>query len=501
VALKDEGGGSRREGRSQRKRMKALKAISERNGVAAADDDVDDDAALPDEAATDDPLLKRRLRLLAPTGEAEGGADEQVADNAESRIGGGGTVAEAPLLRSPTVPLVAPGGVPAQKDRGGLPRLFHGPVPTVKRTSWLMWSAVIAIAIPTLIATLYYLFIASDQFSSEGRFAIRTSESTPAAADSSSVMASLGLGASTPTTADSYIVVEYLQSRRLVEDLQARLDLRKIFSSGEADWYARLDPEVSIEKLVSYWNGMTEAYFDSMTGIVQFEAKAFSAADAQRIAAAALESAEKLINGLSKRARDDTVQFAKDDLGRAELRLKFARKAIREFRDRQKQIDPTALAASRLSVVASLESQLATEQATRAMVTSFLNNDAPSVRLMENKIDALRNRIKEERSKLGTTSGAEGGEVMSTVIAEYEELATDREFAETLYKSSLSSLEAARMAAERQMRYVASFVEPKRAEDAQYPERFKNILLVFLATGIAWVIGVLIFYGVRDHTI
>jgi capsular polysaccharide transport system permease protein len=497
VALKDEGGGSRREGRAQRKRMKALKAYGERTGAPVPDDEEAADEPRADEAPADDPLLKRRLRLLPPSGD---GAET---DDPEPRADGdGGLVAAepAPVLRSPAIPIVSPGKVPAGKD-GGLPRLFHGPVPRVQRPSWLMWSMIACVALPTLIAALYYLLIAADQYSSEGRFAIRTSESTPATADSSSVMASLGLGASTPTTADSYIVVEYLQSRRLVEDLQARLDLRKIFSSPEADWYARLDPDVSIEKLVSYWNGMTEAYFDSMTGIVQFEAKAFNAADAQRIAAAALESAEKLINGLSKRARDDTVQFAKDDLGRAELRLKFARKAIREFRDRQKQIDPTALAASRLSVVASLESQLATEQATRAMVNTFLNDNAPSVRLMENKIDALRNRIKEERSKLGTTSGAEGGEVMSTVIAEYEELATDREFAETLYKSSLSSLEAARMAAERQMRYVASFVEPKRAEDAQYPERFKNILLVFLATGLAWVIGVLIFYGVRDHTI
>lgn len=498
MALKDEGGLTRREGRSQRKRMKALRAVSERTGAPMPDDDgiPEGDAALPEGA--DDPLLKRRLRLLPPGEESTGAAGGSA--GAEARTDEDVAAAPPPVLRSPTVPLVTPGAVPASKDRG-LPRLFHGPVPYVKRTSWLMWSAVICIALPTLIATLYYLFIASDQFSSEGRFAIRTSEATPVSADSSSVMASLGLSASTPTTADSYIVVEYLQSRRLVEDLQARLDLRKIFSNSEGDWYARLNPDVSIESLVSYWNGMTEAYFDSMTGIVQFEAKAFNSADAQRIAAAALESAEKLINSLSKRARDDTVQFAKDDVGRAELRLKFARKAIRDFRDRQKQIDPTALAASRLSVVSSLESQLATEEATRAMVNTFLNNDAPSVRLMENKIEALRNRIVEERKKLGTTTNADGGEVMSTVIAEYEELATDREFAETLYKSSLSSLEAARMAAERQMRYVASFVEPKRAEDAQYPERFKNILLVFLATGIAWVIGVLIFYGVRDHTI
>ena len=97
-----------------------------------------------------------------------------------------------------------------------------------------MWSAIICIALPTLVATLYYLFIAADQYSSEGRFAVRTSEATPVSANSTR---SWRASASPPPRRpppDSYIVVEYLQSRRLVEDLQARLDLRKIYSNPMA---------------------------------------------------------------------------------------------------------------------------------------------------------------------------------------------------------------------------------------------------------------------------
>jgi capsular polysaccharide transport system permease protein len=550
VALKDEGDSpSRKEVRQQRRRLKMLGSMPQRQ---PAEEVAPDAAESSDDPAASDPLMRRRVRLLpAVDGPSQpmsaGAADDtqapetQLADPdpdsppaasdanlradgqerrrsrfagadqngaAESRSPGSKLLALGRVARSRAQEAVGaltatPASVPAPTDDiSHLPRLVRSSVPQVKKPRWLTWSAIACIALPTLVVTLYFLFIATDQYAAEGRFAIRSSESTPTSTDSSSVMASLGLSSSSPTTADSYIVVEYLQSRRLVEDLQARLDLRKLYSNPDADWYARFDPNGTIENLVSYWQGMSSAYFDSMTGIVQVEVRAFSAADAQRIAAATLESAERLINDLSRRSRDDTVQFAKDDLSRAELRMKFARKAIRDFRDRQRQIDPTQIAAARISVLSSLESELAKEQSTRAMVNSFLNSDAPSVRMMENKITALRDRIAEERNKLGTTGDNKGDtEIMSSIMAEYEELATDREFAETLYKSSLASLEAARIAAERKMRYVASFVEPKRAERAMYPQRFKNIILVFLSCCLAWIVGVLIIYGIRDHTI
>lgn len=385
---------------------------------------------------------------------------------------------------------------------GDRPRLLVGPTISTRKPRWVMWSAIVAVGLPTLVTAIYFAVFASDQYASEGRFAVRASETTSGSADSGIAM-SLGLGAATSTTSDSYIVIEYLQSRRLVDDLQSRLDIRKLYSRPGADFYARLDPNVSIEKLVDYWKSMTHAYFDSMSGIVEFRVRAFTPEDAQKISTAALDSAERLINDLSKRARDDTVQAAKDDLTRAELRLRLARKAMREFRDKQKQVDPAAIASQRMAVLSGLEQDLASTEASRATVDSFLNSNAPSVRMMQNKIDALRKRINEERGKLGNSNeaGGEGGEVMSAVLAQYEELETERLFGEKLYETALGSLEAAKVSAERKMRYVASFIEPPRPEDAEYPERLKDTVLVFLSTGLIWAIVVLVVFGVRDQTV
>lgn len=483
MTLKDRS--DRREDKAARKRARLLRNLQQSNGQ------VDEDGQVLD-GEMDAPAAS--ALTLQPTPMQQVAAPSSSTELTSRRAKIISLTRSTLKLEPATMP------VPADEEAQH-PRLLIGPVTQAAKSHWLIWSALLAVGLPTLITALYFIVFASPQYYSEGRFAIRTGDSSAPAVDTG-IAASLGIGATSSTTSDAYIVVEYLESRRLVEDLQARIDLRKLYSRPEGDFYARLDSDVSIEKLVAYWQSMTYAYFDSMTGIVQFSVRAFTPDDAQKIATAALESAEKLINDLSRRARDDSLQTAKDDLSRAELRLRFARKAIREFRDREKQIDPTAFAAQRMSVLQGLEQSLAEEEASRATVDSFLNADAPSVKMMTNKIDALKKRIDEERSKLGNADAETGKgnpEVMSTVMAEFEELDTERTFAEELYKSSLASMEAARAAAERKMRYVASFVVPNRAEDAEYPERIKDTLLVFFACGLVWIVAVLVVFGVRDQ--
>jgi capsular polysaccharide transport system permease protein len=56
------------------------------------------------------------------------------------------------------------------------------------------------------------------------------------------------------------------------------------------------------------------------------------------------------------------------------------------------------------------------------------------------------------------------------------------------------------MRAERQARYIATFVEPHMPEDSLYPKRLQMIFLVLLCSTLAWAIGVLVFYGIRDHS-
>jgi capsular polysaccharide transport system permease protein len=83
----------------------------------------------------------------------------------------------------------------------------------------------------------------------------------------------------------------------------------------------------------------------------------------------------------------------------------------------------------------------------------------------------------------------------------YEELAVDLEFLQRNYVSALASLEAARLEADRQQRYVATFVHSSLPQEPLYPRRELNCLIVFLCAVMGWGILTMVVYVVREHAI
>jgi capsular polysaccharide transport system permease protein len=136
---------------------------------------------------------------------------------------------------------------------------------------------------------------------------------------------------------------------------------------------------------------------------------------------------------------------------------------------------------------------------------SFMGKDAPSVLVLNSEIASLERQVAEERAKLGKAANesgpAHGGETLGGLVANYEELVVDREFAEKAYVSALASLERARVEADRQQRYVTAFVRPTLPEEALFPRRIVMVLTVFGVALVLWALGVLIVYAIRDHAV
>jgi capsular polysaccharide transport system permease protein len=373
-----------------------------------------------------------------------------------------------------------------------------------KKRSVVRISAVLAIALPTGLATLYYGVIAAPQYVAEARFAVRGPADIPSrGADGIGALA--GMGASPlAMISDSFIVAQFIESGQLVGNMQRSLDLRSIYTNDKADFVAKYRPygaEDTIEHLTSYWNTVSWVYFEPVTGIITFTVRAFSPEQSLKIARETVRESERLVNRLSDRAREDSVRLAKQEQSRAELRLKFARKAIQDYRDRSGAPDAQSVVTSQFKIVSDLEGELAKREAELGASAGFLSKDSPSVRVKQTNIDSLRSRITAERAKIGSQApGANGGKLLSASMAEYENLETERSFAEKAYESASQAVEGARVNAERQSRYLTTFVEPYLPEDSLYPARLKMILLVFVCSAIAWAVGALIFYGIRDHS-
>jgi capsular polysaccharide transport system permease protein len=372
--------------------------------------------------------------------------------------------------------------------------------PQARRRKILAWSAIACVLLPTLLAGIYYGIVAADQFAVETRFAVRGTNSS---SSSDLLGAFSGISQTGSTVNDAYILIDFMQSREMLDKLEAKIGIRRIFSRPEADYLSRFDASLSSEEFLKYWRKMIKTSFDVISQIVTVEVRAFTAEDAKQVAAAILELNEELINELSARARNDAVRTAEQEVKRMEDRLKATRTALIAFREIQQEFDPVKNAESRLTIVARLEEELSKAKTRLASLRSFLSADAPSMTVLESEIKALERQVEEERAKLGKGAEAElrGRESLGSLLASYEELQVERDFSEKAYVSALASLERARAEADRQQRYVAAVVRPTLPQEALYPKRILATASFLFISLVLWALGVLVVYAVRDHAL
>ena len=375
--------------------------------------------------------------------------------------------------------------------------------PTRRRPArrWTILSALLFVVLPTVAAALYYALFAASQYAVELRFAVRSSSTTT---PTDSLGAITGLSVPTATSTDSYILMDYVRSREMVDKLEKLVGLRKIYANPDADFYARARPNLTSEQFVEYWRSMVQVNYDTTSQIVSAEVRAFNAEDAKKVATALLSVSEDLVNELSSKARNDSVKFAQAEVTRIEGRLKASRLAMRKFRDKQLEFDPVKKAEAQLATISQLEQELSKAKAKLTNLRTFMGETAPSVMVVKSEIAALEGQIREERSKIGSDSKAPKNSLGASIgglVADYEEILVEREFAEKAYVSALTSLEQARHEASRQQRYLATFVNPTLPQEAVYPKRLANTALVFGVLSVLWAIGLLLGYAIRDHAV
>lgn len=367
------------------------------------------------------------------------------------------------------------------------------------RRFWTKLSLIPMVVVPALLGVIYFGFVAADRYAVETKFSIRQVSGAPSA----DLLGSLtGVSSSGSTITDSYILIDFIESRELIDKLEQRIDLRAIYSRDDADFLTAFDPSETIEEFKDYLEGMITVYFDSSSQIITMEVQAFTPDDAKSVSEEILRLSEELVNELSEKARRDTVRNAQEEVERMEDRLRKNRTEMRKFRDVEQDIDPAKTAESQITFLSSIEANLSTARAELASLLRFMDEDAPSVKVLNSKIKSLEDQAAAERARLGVDEGdntTSGTETLSARLEGYEVLALEQEFSQKAYISALSSLELARAEADRQQRYLAAFVRPSVPQDALYPDRILNIFITIFAALVLWGIAVMTVYIVREH--
>jgi capsular polysaccharide transport system permease protein len=370
---------------------------------------------------------------------------------------------------------------------------------TLAWPNFYLLSFFLFVIIPAFICTVYLVFIASDQYVVEARFAVRTAQfDLGREKTANGTLSSLSSGA-VPSLAsqDAYIITNYIRSRAIIEDLSNKIDIRAIFRRPEADFWARLSKDASAEELTNYWKSMVTTYVDGPSGIVIVTARAFRPADAQALVAAIIEASEKLANEVSERARRTIMHQAEDEVRRSEGLVRAALAGMEAFRDKQGFIDPLSAAQSTGTLLMQDMSEKIRLENDYFVVSKATSPDAPTVVGLKTRIDGIDSQIAQLKSELTGNSAA--GRTIAASLATFEELELKRIFAEKLYTMAQDGLERARLKAEQQNIFISTFVQPAMPEDAKYPERLSLSLLIPLGLLIVWGIFALIGAAVEDH--
>lgn len=376
-----------------------------------------------------------------------------------------------------------------------------------RRRRWTLASFVLFVLVPLAAVIYYYIAVASDRYAVETKFAIR-SVSGSAPADFLGIISTASTASS--TTTDSYIVVDFIESRDLIDRLSDRVNLVDIYSNSNADFLTRLDSDKTVEDVVTYMQRMISVYFDASSQIITMEVQAFTPEDAQEVSAAILEISDALVNEISERARLDAMRSAEKEVARVEKQLDDHRRALNEFRQSQQDVDPAASAGAQIQLLGQLEAQLADNRARLESLKGFLNDDAPSVRILKSQIEAIEQQLDSQRNRFGSgaqtsLSGssnleASSSATLTTRVGTYEDLAIDLQFLQQAYVTALASREAARLEADRAQRYLAAFVKPATPQRSTYPKRIQNILIFASFATMLWGIGLMIVYVIREHS-
>ena len=420
-----------------------------------------------------------------------GGKKSNVAHDGQAEVAG------TPAKEKPANAAAADPNAKKQTAKNASAKPVRPPATKAKaqlRHFMIVASFVLCVLAPLGAAGFYLYAVADDQYASHVGFSVRTEEVGSAIEILGGITELSGSSSS-----DTDILYEFIQSQQIVRRVNERIDLASIYKNSGDPWFG-LGDDTRIEALATYWNRMVKVFYDNASGLIEVRVLAFQPEDAQLIAEILFEESSQMINGLSSIARADAMGYAEEELERAVERLKVTRQAKTGFQNRTQIVDPKADITGQMGVLNSLQQQLATSRIElQQLLLAGVTNDDRRVQQARQKIEAINALISDERMKFGRAGSGVGGRAYSDLLAEFEALEVDLQFAQQSYLSAQAARDASFAEAQRKSRYLAKHVEPTLAETALYPRRLIIMLMLAGFLTIGWAILTMIYYSLRDR--
>jgi capsular polysaccharide transport system permease protein len=332
------------------------------------------------------------------------------------------------------------------------------------------------VLIPGFLAGFYYYEIATPLYATKTEFVIQQADSS-ASSRGGGLGGLLGGGALSGLQ-DSIAVQGYLMSRDAMLRLDQDVGFRSIFQAEGIDPIQRLDPDATLEAAYKVYQRNVRIAYDPTEGIIKMEVIAPDPQMSVEISNALIRYAEEQVDQLTQRLREDQMKGARESYEEAEANMMAAQRRVVDLQERFKILSSETEVQLITAQISELEGQLTKDRLGLAQMES---NETPNLARMEplkRRIATLESEIVSLRSKL--TEADASGQSLAEVQSELLMAEADVKTRQALLAGSLEAMESARVAANRQVRYLSLSVSPIAPDEAAYPRAFENTMVAFL---------------------
>ena len=348
----------------------------------------------------------------------------------------------------------------------------------------------VMVVIPTIVYFLYNAVIFTPRYESISFIAIKDNSGKT----NSGALGAL-LGSSSDSTTNPYMLKNYIQSMSMLLNLNSEIGLISLYQNKNIDFFSRLASDSDQKQQFKYYLSHINVSYDQDSNSIQLAAQGITAVEAQKIMQTIIKEAQEYVNSVDYQLAEQRLQFAQKQVQISQRKLTEANQKIIDFQNNNGILDPKSEISTLTSILAGLQSQLVSAQATLISMNEFMRNNSFQLQQQQQKIASLQKEIEIQKEKI---LGLDGGQdkKLNDIMNKFELLRMDGQVAISEYTASITSLEIARADAISQKQQVVVLEKPTLPNFHEYPrlwyDTFTLLIVLLILYGIIRMIKTII---------
>ena len=351
---------------------------------------------------------------------------------------------------------------------------------------------VLAVIAPCFIYSSYLLVLSADRWESVSKVAVKS----VAGVDASTFGFGALVGLNPTVREDAMFLKEFIHSHDMLNHLNSGIGVAGLYKGSMLDPFSSLSGGASREDALEYFIDHVEVVLDETSGVLSIKAQGFTPEDALKINKAILSRSESFLNDISNKIARDQVEYLEGQLGRTVRQLAESKAKLLAFQARSKHLDPVKSSEAGAKLVGELTAQLAAQETELTALESYMNEKAPQVVTLRQKVAALRSQINKESVAV---TGAKNGTSLNALASDFSDLSVQAELAFEVYKTGLMQLEKSRMDSSRKFKSLVVLSEPNLPDDSTVPNRLYHLLVFLLIALSVYALGRLVWNSIEEH--